>query len=290
MARSVAVIHKGILDDINANEVLLSKLNSLSLYAVYRNFTYIIAVAISILEGFFDLNVAEVDDKILNQKSGTLPWYRTMALAFQFGFDLVPDKDYYSNIIVDPVTGDAVLADETQIVASKIIKYAAVSESDTESRIIIKIAGETNGVLTDFTDQTQLDAIEAYFKEVKWPGLLTIINYKADKLYLNIQIKRNAQLIDVNGLSIANANYPVNEAIAEFMKELPFNGELRLSALINRLQLIPGVIDATILSAQSAWINPEINGYDNPQPIFISKVAVSGYFQVVNYDSIAYVV
>lgn len=280
MARSIATIHKGMLDDIASNEVLSAHLSSTSLYAVYRNFTYIVAVAISIFEGFFDQTRKEVDDKIFNQKSGRLPWYKTMALAFQFGFDLVPDKDYFDN-------GNATAE---QIEASKIIKYAAVGESETESRIIIKIAGEVGGVLSDFTDAAQIESIEAYFKEIKWPGLITIINYKADKLYLNIQIKRDALLINADGSSKADANYPVNEAIAEFMKELPFNGELRLSALVDKLQLIPGVIDVTLLSAQSAWINPEINGYDTPQPIFISKVAVSGYFKVVDYNGIVYVV
>lgn len=240
----------------------------------------IVALAIFIHELFFDQHRVEIEDKILNQKSGRLSWYRTMALRFQFGFDLVPDKDYFDN-------GTATAE---QIANSKIIKYAAVDESQTESRIIIKIAGEENGVLSDFTDPTQVEAIEAYFKEIKWPGKITIINYKADKLYLNIQIKRDALLLNADGLSIQNGNTPVNDAISEFMKELPFNGELRLSALVDKLQLIPGVIDATILSAESAWINPEINGYETPQPIFISKVAVSGYFAIVNYDNINYVV
>lgn len=280
MARTVSQIHKLMLDDIASNEVLSSKLNSNSLYALFRAFTYIVAVAIFIFEGFFDQHKTEIDSAIFNQKSGRLSWYKTMALAFQFGFDLVPDTDYFDN-------GTATAE---QIQDSKIIKYAAVGEAENESRIIIKIAGEVGGVLTNFTDPAQVEAIEAYFKEIKWPGLLTIINYKADQLYLNIQIKRDALLINSNGQSILNANYPVNDAIAEFMKELPFNGELRLSALVDKLQKVPGVIDATIFSAQSAWINPAIDDYGEPQPINISKIAESGYFEVVNYDNITYVV
>lgn len=280
MARTVAIIHKAMLDDINADEVLVSKLNSPSLYAVYRNFTYMIAVAIFILEGFFDLHLAEIDTKIRNQKSGRLSWYRTMALAFQFRFDLVPDKDYFDN-------GNATTE---EIAASKIIKYAAVTESSESSRVILKIAGETAGELSPFTDPDQIEAIEYYVDEFRIAGVtVTIINYEADQLYLNLQIKRDALVLDSTGLN-REARFPVTEAIAEFMKELPFNGELRLSALIDKLQLIPGVIDATILSARSAWINPETNGYGIPQPIFISKVAESGYFKVVNYDSINYVV
>jgi len=281
MARSLASIHKLMLDDIASNEVLSTKLTSPSLYAVFRNFTYIIAVAIWLLEGFFDKHRAEVDNKILNQKSGRLSWYRTMALQFQFGFDLVPDKDYFNN-------GNATAE---QIAASKIIKYAAVNEATESSRVILKIAGEVGGVLVPFTNPAQVQAIAYYVNEFRIAGVnVTIVNYAADQLYLNLQIKRDALLIDANGLSIANGNYPVNDAIAKFMKELPFNGELRLSALVDKLQLIPGVIDATVLSAQSAWINPQTNGYGTPQPIFISKVAESGYFKVVNYNSIAYVV
>lgn len=280
MARTVSQIHKLMLDDIASNEVLSSKLSSNSLYALFRAFTYIIAVAIFIFEGFFDQHKSEIDSAIFNQKSGRLSWYKTMALAFQFGFDLVPDKDYFDNGNATP----------EQIEASKIIKYAAVGETDNESRIIIKIAGEVGGVLSNFTDPTQVEAIEAYFQEIKWPGLLTIINYKADQLYLNIQIKRDALLINSNGQSILNGNFPVNDAISEFMKELPFNGELRLSALVDKLQKVPGVIDATIFSAQSAWINPAIDDYGDPQPINISKIAESGYFEVVNYDNITYVV
>ena len=111
-----------------------------------------------------------------------------------------------------------------------------------------------------------------------------------DQLYLNIQIKRDALVLNSNGMSILNGNYPVVDAIQDFMKELPFNGELRLSALVDKLQKVTGVIDATILSAQSAWINPDTSGYGIPQPIFISKIAESGYYEVVNYDTISYVV
>ncbi|MGZ9677542.1 hypothetical protein [Flavobacterium sp. GNP001] len=117
-----------------------------------------------------------------------------------------------------------------------------------------------------------------------------MINYLPDRLFLNIQIKRDALVLDANGMSIQNANNPVNEAIQEFMKELPFDGDLRLSALVDKMQAAPGVIDATLLSAESSWIRPELNGYGTPQPIYISKVAESGYYEVVTFENITYVV
>ena len=279
MARSIETIQAEIFRSITSNPQL-QELNSVSKSAIYRLFIYIVAVAIYTLEMLFDIHEKEIDNALFNQKGGRLPWYRTMALNFQYGFDLVPDKDYFDNSS----------ATQEQIQTSKIIKYAAVNESEDESRIIIKIAGEVGQKLSNFTDPAEIEAIEAYFKEIKWPGKITIINFLADKLYLNIQIKRDALVLNENGMSKLVGNYPVVEALQAFMKELPFNGELKLSALVDKLQLIPGVIDATLLSAESACIVPELSGYGVPQSIFVSKIAESGYFDISTFDNIAYVV
>ena len=283
MARTVTQIQNQMLTDIASNEVLSFALSSDSMYAIFRLFVFILATAIAIHEGFFDNHLAEINDKLANQKTGTVSWYRTMALRFQYGFDLVQDKDYFDN-------GNATLE---QIEASKIIKYAAVNEAEDSSRVILKIAGEVNRVLTDFDDPAQVEAIESYISEVRVAGVeITIINYKADKLFLNLRIKRDPLLISETGMKKGadGGGYPVNEALKQFMKELKFNGELQLSALIDKIQLVPGVLDATLLSAESSWIDANIGGYGTPQPIFISKVAESGYFEIVNFDNITYVV
>lgn len=277
MARSVAEIHLGMLNAISSNEVLSAKLNSTSKVAIYRLFTFIVAGSIWILESFFDQHKAETDNKILNQKAGRKTWYRTKALSFQYGFELATDQDYFVN-------GSAT---EEEIEASKIVKYSAVDEA--QSRVIIKIAGESNGVLAPITTE-QKEALEEYFKEIKWAGTtITIINYLPDRFYFSIQIKRNSLVLSDTGMSIRNGNYPVIEAIQQFLKELPFDGDLRLSALVGRLKEIDGVLDATFLNAQSSWINSEINDYGSPQPIFISKIAESGYFEPVTFDNITYV-
>ena len=283
MARTVTQIQNKMLTDIASNEVLSFVLSSDSMYAIFRLFVFILATAIAIHEGFFDKHLAEINDKLANQKAGTVSWYRTMALRFQYGFDLVQDKDYFDN-------GNATLE---QIEASKIIKYAAVNEAEDSSRVILKIAGEVNGVLTDFDDPAQVEAIESYISEIRVAGVeITIINYKADKLFLNLRIKRDPLLISETGMKKGadGGGYPVNEALKQFMKELKFNGELQLSTLIDKIQLVPGVLDATLLSAESSWIDANIGGYGAPQPIFISKVAESGYFEIVNFDNITYVV
>lgn len=241
----------------------------------------IMALAHFVHEQFFDQHAREVNERLANEKAGTLPWYRTMALRFQYGFDLVQDKDYFDN---GTATAD-------QIEASKIIKYSAVNEAEDSSRVILKIAGEVDGELSDFDDPAVVEAIEDYINEIRVAGVeVTIINYKADQLYLNLRIKRDVLVLTDAGMNKLDGNYPVKEALQEFMKELKFNGELRLSALIDKLQLVPGVIDATLLGASSSWLDPALGGYGVPQPIFISKVAESGYFKIVTFDDVEYVV
>lgn len=292
MARTRKKIKEEITTPFMANETLAVKYGftvgasfdaEFSLVSLENILFEIMALAIFIHELFFDQHTLEIDTKLANQKSGTLPWYRTMALRFQYGFDLVADTDYFDNRN----------ATTTQIEDSKIIKYAAVTEAQDSSRVILKIAGEVNGVLADFDDPAQVEAIEYYINEIRVAGVqVTIINYKADKLYLNLRIKVNPLMIGLDGIKKGDfgGGYPVQEALQEFMKELEFNGELKSSALIDKIQLVPGVLDATLLSAESAWIDPALGGYGVPQPIFISKIAESGYYEIVTFDNIAYVV
>lgn len=269
-----------MLNGIAGNAVLSVALTSSSMSAIYRQFTYIVAVAIWTLETLFDLHTSENQTAIFNQKSGRLSWYRTMALKFQYGFDLVTDHDYFDN------TG---FTDE-QIKASKIIKYAAVNEAVQSSRVILKIAGESEGVLSPISEE-QREAFDAYINEIKWAGVkVTTINYLPDRLFLSIQIKRDALVLNEQGMSRANGNYPIIEAIQQFMRQLPFDGELRLSALVDRLQVVEGVKDATIISAASSWINPVQNDYGNPVNFNISATPESGYYEVVTYENISYVV
>ncbi|RTY93253.1 nucleotidyltransferase [Flavobacterium sp. RSP46] len=290
MARTKTQIKSEITTPFMANEKLAADYGfaigasfdaEFSLVSLENILFEIVALALFIHELFFDQHTKEVNERLANEKAGTKPWYRTMALRFQFGFDLVADKDYFDN-------GTAT---DEQIALSKIIKYAAVNEAADSSRVILKIAGETSGVLSDFDDPAQVEAIEAYVNEIRVAGVqVTIINYKADRLYLNLQIKRDALMLDENGMSKLDANYPVVEALQEFMKELKFNGELQLSFLIDKIQMVPGVLDATLISAESSWIDPALNGYGTPQPIFISKIAESGYFEIVTFDNVNYVV
>lgn len=278
MARTITEIQNEIFTSITANENLAG-LTSQSKVAIYRLIVFVVSFGIWSLESIFDIHKKELQNELLEQKSGTLPWYRTMALAFQYGFDLLTDSDKFNN------NG----ATDEQIEASKIVKYAAVEEGSEDSRVIIKIAGETNKVLAPITAD-QLAAFNNYIDEVRYAGVnVTVINYLPDRLYLNLKIYRDPLLIDANGNYILGGR-PVEDAIRAYMKQLPFNGELVLVHLVDALQKVEGVKIPHVVSADSSWIDPIVNGYGTPQPINVKSIAVSGYYEVVNFDNVSYVV
>ena len=277
MARTIQEIQTFILQ-AKAQEPALERLNSTSKVAIWRLWVYIIAVAIWSLEKLFDLHRADIDKRLAELKPHTARWYRSKALAFQYGFDLLHDSDKFNN------TGHT----EEQIEASKIVKYSAVVESKNEGRLIVKIAGEQGEQLQPITD-AQKQAFEAYLQEIKDAGVrLSVVNYQPDVLHLQMKIVYDPLVLDSNGQSIIHATKPVEEAIKSYLKRLPFNGELVLAHLIDELQQAEGVRIPHLVLAQSKNITSG-GSYGDFETIEISKIPTAGYFTIDNFNDITYV-
>lgn len=276
MARSIQEIQTLILQ-AKAQEPALSELNSTSKVAIWRLWVYIIAVAIWSLEKLFDQHRADIDKRLAELKPHTARWYRSKALAFQYGFDLLPDSDKFNN------QGHT----EEAIEASKIVKYSAVIESKNEGRLIVKIAGEQGEQLQPITD-AQKQAFEAYLQEIKDAGVrLSVVNYQPDVLHLQMKIVYDPLVLDGNGQSIIHATKPVETAIKDYLKRLPFNGELVLAHLIDALQQAEGVKIPHLVLAQSKNITSG-GGYGAFETIEISKIPTAGYFTIDNFNDIIY--
>lgn len=277
MARTIQEI-KTLILQAKTQEPALNELNSTSKVAIWRLWVYIIAVAIWSLEKIFDLHRADIDRRLSELKPHTARWYRSKALAFQYGFDLLPDSDKFNNV------GHT----EEQIEASKIVKYSAVVESPNEGRLIVKIATEQGEQLQPITD-AQKQAFEAYLQEIKDAGVrLSVVNYQPDILHLQMKIVYDPLVLDSNGQSIIHATKPVERAIKDYLKRLPFNGELVLAHLIDALQQAEGVKIPHLVLAQSKNITSS-GDYGAFETIEISKIPTAGYFTIDNFNDITYI-
>lgn len=267
--RTLDEIYSSLLENM-ATYPALDGLTSTSKTAIWRLILWIFAFAIYIHERVFDQYKREISLMIQEEKSHSQRWYRNMALRFQYGFLLITDDDQFNN---DGFTSE-------RIEDSKIIKYSAVTESEDHSRLIIKIATESDGKLKPITNDQKI-AFESYISEIKDAGVqITVVNFLPDRLQLFLKIKRDPNVIDSNGVSILNGNEPIKDALQKFLKELPFNGELILNHLVDRLQVIDGVINPHLIAAKTSWIDPNINDYGFYETVDISKIPVSGYFEI----------
>jgi len=239
-----------------------------------------VAFGIMLFEQLLDAHKSEVNETIAAQKTGTARWYRTKSLAFQYGFNLLSESDVFDN-------GSSTAQ---QIEASKVVKQVAVSEADDESRLIIKIAGDNGEFLAPIL-QPQKESFDAYIQRIKFAGIaITVINFLPDRLFLNLTIFRNPLVIDEQGNNILVGGKPVEEALLAFVRELPFNGELIIAKLVDKLQAVEGVEIPHVNLIQSSWIDQATNEYGVPQPIAVRKVPESGYFTIVDFNAINYVV
>ena len=289
MARTKNEIKQQITDAFIRNKHIISAYGidtsksfeeQFSLVSFENTVFEIFAIILFLFEKIFDEHKKEVSEALSQQKPHTARWYRNKALAFQYGFDLITDTDKFNN---QGFTED-------QISASKIVKFSAVTEADTESRLIVKIATEQGGELQPIS-LGQKASFDAYINEIRDAGVrITTINYLPDILKLQMKIYRDPLVLDENGQSILTGEKPVEKAIKEYFKKLPFNGELVLANLVDALQQVEGVKIPHIILAESKWIDAGVNDYGNYQPIEVKTIPISGYFKIENFDNINYIV
>lgn len=269
MARTIQQIQQEILT-AKAKEPALSELNSTSKTAIWRLWTYITAFAIWTLEKIFDQHRKEIDDKIRTQKVFSLPWYRMMALRFQYGdgFALAYEQDYYDNKNKT----------EDEVEASKIVKYAAINE--VEGVLVLKIATEQGGELQRITDE-QEESFTYYINRIKAAGVeIRVINSEPDLLSIHMKVLYNPLVMKKDGTLIQDpSEKPVETAIRKYLKNLPFNGELVLAHLTDAVQQAEGVEVPHLSLVQTKWVDSP--AFENVE---IKVVPKSGYFKITNFN------
>ena len=266
----------------------LVELTSTSKVSIWRTILEMVAFVIFNFQEAVRLHTEEVKTLIAEQKVPSLKWYRNQALRFQYGFDLLPESDQFSQTY-EATPGNVVIATTEQIESSKVIKYAAVTKAETSSKISMKIATEVGGEIVPITDVVAL-AFKTYIEEIQAAGdNIVIVNYLADILKIDFNIVYDPLILLANGTSILSATEPVKLAIKEFLKNLPFNGELSVQKLEAAVLAVEGVEDLQNLQVQTKWIEPGV-GYGLFQPVQIKTIPKSGYFKIEDYTGINYIV
>lgn len=229
MARTIQEIQNQIIAAVQADSTL-SGLSSTSVTAIWRLWTYIVAVSIWTLEQLFDAFKIEASDLVAAQKAHTLRWYQSKALLFQYGGTLAAGQDVYDNTGLTP----------DEIAAQKIVAQAAVQELD--NTLIIKVAKETAGALAPLSG-AETTAITAYMTDIKDAGVKMLIrSVAADRLRIQVDVYYDATILSASGARLDGTSAtPVQDAAKAFLRALPFDGLFVKAHLVDALQAVDGV-------------------------------------------------
>lgn len=271
MARTITEIQQQIIDSKNSYDQLAT-VDSDSKTADWRIWTYITAVAIWLLEKLFDQHKTDVNAYLTELKPHGLKWYYNKSLAFQYGHSLAEngEADYYDNS----------LRTEEEVEAAKVIKRCAVNEDSVEKLVQIKVAGEDeNGNLIQL-DEAKEAAFTAYMKTIKDGGVyLGIINRPATKLKLTLTIYYDTLVLNENGNPLTGGDSePARDAVNQYLSELPFNGELVLVKLIDKLQATSGINIPVINDIQA-------EGNEDFEPVNVRHTPFAGYYTLIDGET-----
>ncbi len=258
MARTIQDIRKEIIDNFVQSEIVISRYEldvnksfdeQFSTVSLENIIFSVMAICLWTLETLFDIHKEEVLNIIKEMKPHSLRWYVNKAKAFQYGDELKDDEDFYDN------TGKT----EEEIAASKIVAYAAVVEQERGLRIkVAKTNGEqlaplTKGLIGE--DSNELAAFKEYMKRIKDAGVrLLITTDEADRLKLKLRIYYDPLILNANGQRLDGSdNEPVQKAVRNYLKNLPFNGYVVKTYLIDALQKVEGVIVPVIENIETKF-------------------------------------
>lgn len=222
------------------NADLVDMFNNTSAFATWRILFYVMAFCAWSLETLWDAFQKVINDLIAALTPHSPRWYRTKALAFQYGFNLLPESDKYDNA--------GYTAQE--IADSKVVKYAAVNEVTIDGKrvLLIKVAGVDNaGNLIPITP-LQLAAFTTYMELVRDAGVpLLIYNRVADLLRTEVDVYYNPLLLDASGNRLDGlTGKPVEDEARSYLLQLPFNGEFSNATFIDTIQNAYGVSNRNV--------------------------------------------
>lgn len=227
---------------IDDQQTLLSDLGTPSKVAEHRLWIWLFSVFSWMQQVIFDRHQEEVEEIVAQNAYGHLRWWVEKMKGYQHGSALIFDSNNRP--------GYQTVIPEERIIA----KAAAISQGG--GNVLLKAAkldGSGIAVALDTpTPDGELQGLKNYCSMIAPAGInVNVLSLNADKLRITAEVKCDPSVFNITDGSLITtpSTYPVIEAINEYLAEIPFNGQLSLTHLKDKVQLVPGVNDFVISSA-----------------------------------------
>jgi len=246
--------------NIDNTQTLLADLTTASKVAVWRLMFFVIAFGIWMHEKRFDDHVAWIEERALQLKIGSVQWYHARALEFQYGDALVLQAD-----------GEYQYAAVNE--ALRIVKLVSVNEIG--GQLFLKVAKLDGAGTPEPLTTLELDAFIAYMQKLKFAGvIITCVSRVPDLLRVQYRVYVDPLVINANGELISNTSIkPIETAITDYCKGLPFNGVFSITELTDKIQQVEGVVNPVYENASAQYgINTfvALGDYYNPNAGYLT--------------------
>ncbi|HRF82631.1 MAG TPA: hypothetical protein PL070_21400 [Flavobacteriales bacterium] len=163
-------------------------------------------------------------------------WYVEKAKQFQYGYDLTIVNNVPAYDLVDPF--------------SMIVERAAGRENGVI--VLLKVAKLVGGVVTPL-EPGELEAFTAYMDAMKMAGTtLNVVSLPADVFNVDLTVFYDPLVLDSAGALILQPSVkPVEDAVNNYLSNVPFDGRYRRSALQDAVQAVPSVRDVVVNNLQA---------------------------------------
>jgi hypothetical protein len=222
MARSINEIQATIIANVQAQPELAAA-NSTSKRAIWRLWTYVVAVAINFLEQLMDIFQAEAEATVALSAPQTAQWVQDRVFRFQYDatnpqivqlINLVPEYP-----VVDPTL--------------RIVTRCSV-KSNLSNQVSIKVAKDEPPIPLVLGE---VSALQSYIDIIGVAGVDYLVTSTAsDKFYIDADIFYNGQYSAVIQSNVINT-------IEAFFAAIPFDGSVKLLDLEIAIRNTLGVSD-----------------------------------------------
>lgn len=249
MARTIEQIKQTITANLTTSLSLSS-----SAAAEWRMWVHCAAYAIYAFEVILDAFQKEMDNKADTIVPGSLTWYTEMCYRFQFGHELLFDRN----------TAMLYYAKEDE--EAKIIRIASVNERDRV--LLFKVATkDAEGLIIPLSD-IQLLNFKNYLDAVKFAGSRTqVISTQPDVVRYSVKVWYDP----------ATPTTVLDETIAasldEFRTEQWFGGMIYSSDFLDAVKRVDGVVTAKVIQLERKGCLDE-----DFVPIDVRADLYAGYF------------
>lgn len=228
MARSTDTIIEE-MDDAQALETSLSSLNSTSQTAIYTLWKSITATIINFLEQLWDTYKQEIETEVSLGAVGSEAWLNAQILKFQYSAT-VPQVI----TLVDFAPAYGTVNEDLRLITRSSVKTTA------NKTVAVKVAKSEPPVALS---ATELSSLVGYLSDIGFAGTqVNAYSYASDKFYLVANIYYNGQYASVISATVI-------AAIEDYFANIPFDGVVKISALSDYIQAVPGVTDVVIVDA-----------------------------------------